>query len=83
LLHPAAHALQMPAAARGVSLTGSELFAAAASRGLHVDIWTINEREAMRELVASGVGGLITDRPDVLLDVLGRTRPGTIAAPPE
>ena len=71
---PAAHALQMPPAARGVSLTGSGLFAAAASRGMHVDIWTVNEPEAMHSLVDAGVGGIITDRPDVLLDVLGRAR---------
>lgn len=74
LYHPVAHALQMPPVARGVSLTGADLFAAATARGMHVDIWTVNEREAMRELVDAGVGGIITDHPDVLLDVLGRGR---------
>ena len=74
MYHPAAHALQLPPQARGVSLTEAELFTAAASRGMHVDIWTVNEPSAMRRLIDGGVGGIITDRPDVLLDVLGRAR---------
>ena len=39
---------------------------------IHVHAWTVNEREAMEHLVGMGVDGIITDRPDILLDVLGR-----------
>jgi len=35
-----------------------------------VHVWTVNEPQRMRELVALGVDGIITDRPSVLRDVL-------------
>jgi glycerophosphoryl diester phosphodiesterase len=38
--------------------------------GLKVLAWTVNERKAMNELLDMGVDGLITDRPDVALEVL-------------
>jgi glycerophosphoryl diester phosphodiesterase len=36
--------------------------------------WTVNEASRMRELINMGVDGIITDYPDVLLALLGRTR---------
>ncbi len=38
--------------------------------GLQVVAWTINEVEQMRQLIATGVDGIITDYPDRLLDIL-------------
>ncbi len=38
--------------------------------GLQVIPWTINEAERMIELIKLGVDGIITDYPDVLIDVL-------------
>jgi glycerophosphoryl diester phosphodiesterase len=40
------------------------------ARGLRVNTWTVNEPAEMRRLVALGVDGIITDRPDVLAGVL-------------
>jgi glycerophosphoryl diester phosphodiesterase len=37
-----------------------------------VQPWTINEPDEMRRLIAMGVHGINTDRPDLLLEVLGR-----------
>lgn len=37
---------------------------------LRVIPWTVNERKEMERLIALGVDGLISDRPDVLRDVL-------------
>ncbi|HOX16974.1 MAG TPA: glycerophosphodiester phosphodiesterase family protein [Spirochaetales bacterium] len=34
--------------------------------GVAVHYWTVNDEETMRELVALGVDGIITDRPDLL-----------------
>lgn len=41
-----------------------ELVCDAHRRGLSVRTWTVNEIEAMEALVAAGVDGLITDRPE-------------------
>ena len=46
----------------------------AASRGMYVDAWTVNDEPTMARLVGLGIGGIITDRPDLLLKVLGRER---------
>jgi glycerophosphoryl diester phosphodiesterase len=38
--------------------------------GLQVAVWTVNEASRMRELIAMGVDGIITDYPDRLRNVL-------------
>ncbi|MCB9751082.1 MAG: glycerophosphodiester phosphodiesterase [Myxococcales bacterium] len=42
----------------------------ARARGLAVVVWTVNDPEDMRELIALGVDGIITDYPDRLRRVL-------------
>jgi glycerophosphoryl diester phosphodiesterase len=69
-------AFQLPRAAAGFDLADPGFIAAARQHGLHLDYWTINDRDAMRELVDRGADGIITDRPDLLLEVLGRAAPG-------
>lgn len=44
-------------------------------RGMAVFVWTVDEEEDMRALLAAGVDGIMTDRPDLLARVLGRGRP--------
>ncbi|MFO7539875.1 MAG: glycerophosphodiester phosphodiesterase [Chloroflexota bacterium] len=39
---------------------------------IEVHVWTINETAAMERLLATGVDGLITDRPDLMLALLDR-----------
>jgi glycerophosphoryl diester phosphodiesterase len=47
-------------------------FVEAAHRAGHeVHVWTVDEAEQMRQLLALGVDGLLSDRPDRLLDVVG------------
>lgn len=41
-------------------------------RGMPVHVWTVDDAREMRELLALGVDGIVTDRPDVLAHVLGR-----------
>lgn len=56
--------------------------ARAKALGLKVVPWTVNDANAMRQLIDAGVDGLITDRPDVLLQVLvERGMPGRRPAP--
>jgi glycerophosphoryl diester phosphodiesterase len=44
---------------------------AAKEHGLRVDVWTVNDPDEMRALAGAGVDALITDVPDVALEVLG------------
>jgi glycerophosphoryl diester phosphodiesterase len=40
--------------------------------GLRVIPWTVNDPDEMESLIDLGVDGIITDRPDVLMSLLGR-----------
>lgn len=50
------------------------LLSRAETAGLDVIPWTVNDRRAMRRLIDWGVDGIITDRPDALIDELSRRR---------
>jgi glycerophosphoryl diester phosphodiesterase len=39
-------------------------------RGLQVNVWTVDDPAEMRRLIAAGVNAIITNKPDVLRDVL-------------
>lgn len=63
-------ALQLPTHMRGVRVVDEKLVTAAHAAGLHVHVWTVNEPREMTRLLDMGVDGLVTDRPDLLKDVL-------------
>ncbi|MGO1172888.1 MAG: glycerophosphodiester phosphodiesterase family protein [Actinomycetaceae bacterium] len=68
-------AVQVPESFRGVPVVTTSFVAAAHRRGLQVHVWTVNDRADMERLLDLGVDGIITDRPTVLVDVLGRRGP--------
>ncbi len=72
VLTPPYDALQVPRTYSGIEVVTPHFVAAAHARGLQVHVWTVNDEAEMRELVAMGVDGIITDRPDRALAVLGR-----------
>jgi glycerophosphoryl diester phosphodiesterase len=41
-------------------------------KNIDVHVWTVNETNDMQRLIDLGVDGIITDRPDRLLELLGR-----------
>jgi glycerophosphoryl diester phosphodiesterase len=51
-------------------LVDEELILAAHTRNIQVIPWTVNDADTMRELLAWGVDGLITDYPDLGIEVL-------------
>jgi glycerophosphoryl diester phosphodiesterase len=70
------HVLDMPLYLGDLRLVDAPLLAAAARLGRWVNVWTVDEPDEMRRLVAEGVGGIMTDRPDLLRAVLDeRARP--------
>lgn len=68
-------ALQVPERRGRLRIVTPRLLEAAHRHGTEVHVWTINEESDMRRLVAMGVDGIVTDRADVALRVLRRSRP--------
>ncbi|ARS47500.1 glycerophosphodiester phosphodiesterase [Ectopseudomonas mendocina] len=73
LLSPSYPVLQIPPQHSGLTLATPRLVRNAQARGLHVQLWTINEQPDMRRLLEMGANGLITDYPDRALQLLGRS----------
>lgn len=70
-LRPAYDALQVPEAHRGTRIVSHRLLEAAHRLALDVHVWTVDAPADMERLLALGVDGLMTDRPDLLAKVLG------------
>lgn len=64
--------VQVPARLGRLRLIDARYLAAAHRLGLQVHAWTVNDPAAMARLLDLGVDGLITDRADLLRDVLLR-----------
>lgn len=62
--------LQLPTESDGYDLTTNNLIQSAKARGMSVYYWTINDKETMRELVKKNVDGIMTDYPNLLIEVL-------------
>lgn len=64
------HGLQVPVRHAGVDVVTPTTIAAAHEVGAFVHVWTINEAAEMERLLDLGVDGIVTDRADILKDVL-------------
>jgi glycerophosphoryl diester phosphodiesterase len=63
-------ALQVPHRRGRLTVVTPGLVRRAHAAGLHVHVWTVDEPDEMHHLLDLGVDGLITDRTDLLRDVL-------------
>ena len=61
---------QVPFRAGGVRIVDRRFVSAAHRAGIAVDVWTVNARDEMEELVELGVDGVMSDRLQLLKDVL-------------
>jgi glycerophosphoryl diester phosphodiesterase len=69
---PSADAFQVPLRQGGIEIVTPRMVRGLRERNVRLDVWTINDEAEMRRLFAMGVGGIITDRPDLALALLGR-----------
>jgi len=74
LARPAYDALQVPVEHEGTTLVTPRFLEAAHSRGVRVDVWTINDPGEMRRLLDLGVDVIMTDDPGTLADLLQERR---------
>ncbi len=63
-------AMQLPLSNSGVNLATKAIIKDAHRRNIAVHYWTINDKETMKDLILMGADGIITDRPDLLNEVL-------------
>lgn len=63
-------ALQVPVSYRSVPVVTPGYVRRAHELGLYVHVWTINELAEMRRLLDLGVDGIVSDRADLLKEVL-------------
>jgi glycerophosphoryl diester phosphodiesterase len=82
---PGCDALQVPEEHKGIRIVSRRFLARAHGRNLPVHVWTVDDPDDMRRLLAWGVDGIQTDRPDLLARVLveevGRPRPPGLTEP--
>jgi len=75
LVSPGYEALQVPydpSESLGINVLTNRFVRDAHAKNLKVEPWTVNDQALMQKYVEMGVDGLMTDRPDLLLELLGR-----------
>lgn len=75
LYTPVSEAFQVPVRQGSLRIVTDRFVDGAHARNVDVHVWTIDDAATMRDLLDMGVDGIITDRPDRLLRVLGREVP--------
>lgn len=65
--------LDMPLYFGEVRLVDEDFLRTTARHGKWVNVWTVDDPEEMRRLVSERVGGIMTDRPDLLRQILDAT----------
>ncbi len=72
LYRPVPDVLQLPQRWKGHQVVTPSVVRAAHRLGMKVQVWTVDDPEDMKTLMGEGVDGIITDRPDLMLKLLGR-----------
>lgn len=70
LYKPNADAFQIPTKESIFNLSKPSIMKEAKRRNVNVQYWTIDDKETMRRLIEDGANGIITNRPDLMLEVL-------------
>ncbi|MFP4376083.1 MAG: glycerophosphodiester phosphodiesterase [Spirochaetales bacterium] len=67
---PPMEAFQVPERSGGLHVITRRFVSSAHRRNINVQAWTINDRESMHRILDTGVDGIITDEPLMLMEVL-------------
>jgi glycerophosphoryl diester phosphodiesterase len=70
LYMPNADVFQIPTKESIFNLASPSIMKEAARRNVNIQYWTIDDKETMRSLLEDGADGIITNRPDLMLEVL-------------
>ncbi|MCG1023797.1 glycerophosphodiester phosphodiesterase [Sutcliffiella horikoshii] len=74
LYKPQVDAFQVPLQESIFDLTNQRLIRDAQRSGVQMHYWTIDDKETMRYLLERGADGILTNRPDLLLEVMEEMR---------
>lgn len=69
---PPGTAFQVPEYSGDLHVATERFVRGAHAQNVDVHVWTVNDASDMERMLALGVDGIITDRPDLLLQLLGR-----------
>lgn len=67
---PSCDVLQVPESHKGIRILTPRFIREAHRRNIPVHVWTVDDAADMKRLLAWGVDGIQTDRPDILASVL-------------
>nr|WP_263323259.1 glycerophosphodiester phosphodiesterase [Neobacillus sp. Marseille-Q6967] len=67
---PKVDAFQIPTEDSDFDLTDQKLIDGAHRLGMQIHYWTIDDTETMEKLIDAGADGILTNRPDLLLELL-------------
>jgi len=70
---PSAGGTQVPETRSGLTVLTERFVNAAHNRSMEVHAWTINDQDDQQRLLQMGLDGIITDRPDLLMELLDRS----------
>ena len=62
--------LQVPLSWKGLNILNSKLIKKAKDKDLFVHVWTINDRESITKLMDMGVHGIVTDKPELIMEIM-------------
>ena len=62
--------LQVPLNWKGLNILNSKLIKKAKDKDLFVHVWTINDRESIIKLMDMGVNGIVTDKPELIMEIM-------------
>lgn len=70
LYHPRTDVMQIPVKSGVFPLDGAGFIHFLSKLNVPVHYWTINDKETMERLLAAGAKGIITDRPDIAVQLI-------------